>query len=616
MTNFDENTLMILKSYRNELQTLLDHLDDFFTEIIITGLTSLTCEEGFRKISKVQYECQQLGLNSTAYLLKSFLETLRNPTKDDKSRSAASLLLNRMLTWQIVFRKQFEYLTAGTRVLAEKTLAEMVETGVLAETYDLELIPFAVDLLKKTGLKIKLVVSCIDTSLTKFYQFKDELTTTDGYRSGPLKIKSKFFGGISWDYGAALNKVITVENVKMATTKTKSSTILSSSGIKYHVLQRTISTGHTELDRESFDPVLEALEPTGLVLKVEEKKLHFSLNDLSIDKKCLSSGSRSTLWRMMKVFKKYDTYLLISKSRSKTKQISSLYIPSMKRLFFPAIEKFQTTSPWSEELDDWLQFKEDSFIETACFLLLNPGYTKQFAAKLAEHCTAVISAEAGAESRTVLPLFLLHKGIVLLNHQSDTLAKEFRDKVVKIAVDNITRKPLESNTDLVRFVLAGLIMGELMTSKELSSLRNDNKMVKRSLIRGRKKKIKLDGDYHTLAKFIHEKLTGKEITKKKKRNLFIFANTLVEEITTTSKGRKVLDKLPKLAIAIHLIRHSLSEVIPANDQAELLESLYYIFKVEKLSELLSSSREEDRLNMLSLNEIIYILRKRKLPKLF
>ncbi|MFW9993875.1 MAG: hypothetical protein ACFFD4_17655 [Candidatus Odinarchaeota archaeon] len=603
MAVIEESTLIILKEHKEQLKELLSKFDDFFTEISITGLASLANKEGYQKIKKMISEFQKLGLESTALQLEQFLEELRQASVSAEARGNATILLNRLLTWQLVFSRQFEYLTAGTAVLGKKEEASMVETGQVEETVDLTLVPFSVEVLKQTKTRTSIAVSCLELTTDEIYVFRDVLSHVETSSNGPLKVNSQFFGGFNWDYTTALNKIISLENVIVEPIKSEILKVLTTLEAKWYSIRKTITTKAGELERESSDSIVEKLKELSILHQITPENMKCVPDKVLLERKAFQPENRSSLWKFHKTVQKYAPHAVLTKKDKKSIVITGLFIPKTQRFVFPSIEGFKVGT-FSQELT--LGENEFDCTDTlSCIgnLLLNPNRVKGHVEVILENCENLISLlDAETSTNVFQQLFL---SIVLLNRGYTSISNGLKEKIVSWAIKELEKPLTASDDNQISQIQAAFLIGELLTRSQIDELVKTNT----KLMKGKKKKL-----FGNLSRIrtIAFRLLGDSLIKKQDRNVLSSLITeLTEGLVKTKTTSIPANNIPLLALVLELCRDKISEIIARDAVIDILESLYYLFHLQNTKIINFSDNE-----YLNLCECVYLLRRRDHPALF
>ncbi|TXT62051.1 MAG: hypothetical protein BAJALOKI1v1_1040007 [Promethearchaeota archaeon] len=352
--NINQKTLKSIKASKTEISDLLREFEGFFNEITVSGLISLMSESGIKKVDTIIKLSQQVGFNSTAMQLTKFKDiVVHMDGKSPNLTEQATILFNRISTWQYLFSRQFAYLTADTVKLDESELEKTVETGKISETEDILVIPVAVSV-NHEECRIYL----LNSAQEKLYLLHDKIKQ---FSTSQHIFQSELLQNKVLNYPKMLKKEIFLKNIALLDDKK-----LDGYEIEYTLLRRVLNTEITPVrtPKTSFEELTEILKKLGLITPFNAIRPVIKLKsiELNSDMRILNSDF-AVLWKYFKTFYilKPSTILLSKKGS----QIGALIDEGNKRIFYPQFDEFPMIN---NEGTLQLMIHEKAFIEPHHFL--------------------------------------------------------------------------------------------------------------------------------------------------------------------------------------------------------------------------------------------------------
>ncbi|MHA1339052.1 MAG: hypothetical protein ACTSRZ_05665 [Promethearchaeota archaeon] len=392
----NEQNIYYLRKYKDQISLLIDELDSFFSEISLSGFIGIINQAGFKKINNLIKLMQSIGLNKTFILLEKFASNLHNFYEGMQNKLETLSIYNHLVSWQILFKRQFNYLTADIGELAEiseEEIEKMVESQKIKETLNFTLIPFSISISNENAF-----IFCfnLDTLQQKQLQFQITQTTNDTNSSLEEEIEqiisnpevvdlvvlpdqvdflmdlkgaysSKFFGRSVKPYYRNLIKLLNVESV-IPTSKPfvyeKQNTKLI--GINLRSTLNTKVIPGKEID-EYIPSIVRKLKQYNIGLQIKKQNLEISSikpKTLSIYQKTVNEEEQNEkeqnekeqneeeenseliynnielLWKNFAILYHFEPYIINETLDSRKQRITTIFFENEKTIYYPILRHF------------------------------------------------------------------------------------------------------------------------------------------------------------------------------------------------------------------------------------------------------------------------------------
>ncbi|MHA1681192.1 MAG: hypothetical protein ACTSUE_09300 [Promethearchaeota archaeon] len=524
----EENELMHLRMYKDKIKALLVEFEEFFTEIAVTGLVSFVNKSGFNNIKKMVQRFDKLGLISTSARLQTLLENLKDLENDGGTKIKATFLLNRLITWFTIFSAQFSYMTAETGTISEDDVLEMVETGQMKETIDVELIPFAVK--KGTGKKIS--IYCTSVSMNDYFIIQDAIQST---HANVTQHNSEFFGRIPISYRAFLKNKILITNVVLEKEKT-----ISGTKLKGKVLRRVIHTRFKHLPFTDWETLGKKLIESGILSRVETSNVKFTGGKIIVDKgRPIIGTNLPEIWRNFEIFHLLQPSIFYTSNKSDS--IGCIMMEDENKMYFPALGEWPRvprTNILSAIMSDSNLLQNIDLLEKLIGGVEDASGNKE---EIAADIESMIFRD-DADWRMV---FLR---LMLLVENTGGVPEEMEEKILER-----TREILESKKKWTRRYWENYIY-MVLCMYELNFERKEKLTIEPILTKLGSTTLKRASDtYPRIVKIIAAKLNG--VTFGKLDELVSTTQTLINEIMVDSNEDAIANRIQHLAPALQILRH-------------------------------------------------------------